>query len=584
MSPTRKRWILFIGVVTLMAIALVGVTWLALSVEEEGRQERIQNKELRFLTTALARMDAALTTVLAREAARPWYQYEPFYQPGPAYDADFRETSTEGFLVPSPLLTERSGLFQLYFTLNAQGTLRSPALPSGELRETARERGLIPADAEETIIPRLRLLSELVSFQELAEGLRFRPIELESEGADGTRPLPLEDDPVQQRRQALDELRFRIRLMALANVGPALGEIDVKPAGFIAYLVPPERTKDPQLLFVREVLFGETRSIQGIWVDWARFNRFLVSQVRGIYPQGRLRPAARSDMEDKALLATIPFVFEPGLPREYETYGFTPTRLALSGLWIAFLFAVLTIVLTLHKTMELSERRRRFVSAVTHELRTPLTTFCMYSEMLADGMVPDPEAHQEYLQTLKSESVRLRRIVDNVLSYARLEGRRTVSHKEVLPAATLLDRVCPMLARRVEETGMELVVEADGGLDSKVEADVSAVEQILFNLVDNACKYAAEATDRRVHLEAVIEQKYLGVTVLDHGNGIPAGRASEIFLPFRRAGETEGGVPGLGLGLALARGMAQEMGGDLRLVRRDGYGAVFALRLPLASS
>ena len=72
----------------------------------------------------------------------------------------------------------------------------------------------------------------------------------------------------------------------------------------------------------------------------------------------------------------------------------------------------------------LSERRAAFVSSVTHELRTPLTTFRMYADMLARGMVPDAERRQQYLETLRTEAERLTHLVENVLSYARLERGR----------------------------------------------------------------------------------------------------------------------------------------------------------------
>ena len=72
----------------------------------------------------------------------------------------------------------------------------------------------------------------------------------------------------------------------------------------------------------------------------------------------------------------------------------------------------------------LSERRGAFVSAVTHELRTPLTTLRMYTEMLADGMVPDEPRRRSYLQTLRAEADRLGHLVENVLAYSRLERNR----------------------------------------------------------------------------------------------------------------------------------------------------------------
>src|SRR5690606_2621240 len=97
---------------------------------------------------------------------------------------------------------------------------------------------------------------------------------------------------------------------------------------------------------------------------------------------------------------------------------------ALVITWIAVLAAVVAGGLILRASMRLAERRGRFVSAVTHELRTPLTTFRRYSDMLAEGAIPDEGRRQEYLRTLQAESQRLGTIVENVLEYARLGSAR----------------------------------------------------------------------------------------------------------------------------------------------------------------
>jgi signal transduction histidine kinase len=112
-------------------------------------------------------------------------------------------------------------------------------------------------------------------------------------------------------------------------------------------------------------------------------------------------------------------------------------------------------------------------------------------------------------------------------------------------------------------------------------ADAGAVEQILFNLVDNACKYAASASDRRIQVDAVASGREVVVTVADHGPGIaPADRAA-LFRPFgRSAAQAAGNAPGVGLGLALCRRLARAMRGDLVLA--SGPGATFRLHLRAA--
>jgi signal transduction histidine kinase len=203
--------------------------------------------------------------------------------------------------------------------------------------------------------------------------------------------------------------------------------------------------------------------------------------------------------------------------------------------------------------------------------------------MLADGIVRDPAAQQEYFSTLKDESIRLRRIVENVLEYARLEGRAARRRHEPIGVDDLLAAVLPALERRAAEAGMELVPDLRARPGCAVEVEVQAVEQILFNLVDNAAKYGAGG-EPRIHLTAVTTRDELELTVADHGPGIPDDVRRAVFTPFKRAaGEAEGVIPGIGLGLSLARGMARSLGGDVRLCDEPGFGAVFALTLPLRS-
>ena len=160
-----------------------------------------------------------------------------------------------------------------------------------------------------------------------------------------------------------------------------------------------------------------------------------------------------------------------------------------------------------------------FVSAVTHELRTPLTTFRLYSQMLADGMVSDEDVRKDYLQILKRESERLTGIVENVLEYARLTRQRSSKDKaagvQTLTPGALIARFRPALARRAGQSNLDLVVSMDieAHADRTLTADPHAVERIMMNLVENACKYAApseedagsiEDADTRIHLDMSI--------------------------------------------------------------------------------
>jgi signal transduction histidine kinase len=145
-----------------------------------------------------------------------------------------------------------------------------------------------------------------------------------------------------------------------------------------------------------------------------------------------------------------------------------------------------------------------------------------------------------------------------------------------------VERAGGRLADRAAQAGMQLVVEplAADAAGAVVRADASAVEQILFNLVDNACKYAASAADKRIHLVAETAAGGGRLKVCDHGPGIPDEDGRRLFRPFSKsARDAANSAPGVGLGLALSRRLAREMGGDL-VLEPAADGACFVLLLP----
>jgi signal transduction histidine kinase len=243
----------------------------------------------------------------------------------------------------------------------------------------------------------------------------------------------------------------------------------------------------------------------------------------------------------------------------------------------------LAIAFVLHRAVLLSERRGAFVSAVTHELRTPLTTFRLYSEMLADDMVPDPERRREYLTTLCDESTRLMHLVENVLSFSRIERGRTAARMELVSVESLIQRIEPRLRQRTDQVGLLLKTDVNraAGL-ACVKVDALAVEQILFNLTDNACKYAAPDSDpQELQLSVVVEGKDINFTLRDFGPGLPKQARKKLFQPFAKsATEAAHSAPGVGLGLALCRRLARELGGRLTHQAVSGRGACFCLSLP----
>lgn len=342
------------------------------------------------------------------------------------------------------------------------------------------------------------------------------------------------------------------------------------------------------LMLTREALVDGVRMVQGVWLDWPSVRTALLKEITDLFPHARLEPAPNAALDtrpddDPLRFAALPVRLVPGAIALPPLPFWTPLRRSLGIALACGLLASVAVGLVLFGTVALSERRADFVSAVTHELRTPLTTFRLYSEMLADGMVTDEAQRKTYLDTLTAEAGRLSHLVENVLAYARLERGSAKARAENITIGTLLDRVLPRLQQRAAECSMTVQVQAtEADRKTQLHVDAAAVEQILFNLVDNACKYAApRAAQPVIHLEADTGGKFAMLRVRDHGGGISRSERRRIFHPFHKsADQAAHSAPGVGLGLALCRRLAAALGGAITLDSTHKDGACFLLRLP----
>jgi signal transduction histidine kinase len=167
-----------------------------------------------------------------------------------------------------------------------------------------------------------------------------------------------------------------------------------------------------------------------------------------------------------------------------------------------------------------------------------------------------------------------------VLAYARLEGGAAAPQAVPIPVADLVGRIGDRAHERARQAGFtwQATVAADAR-DRRVQADPAAVEQVLFNLVDNACKYG-RGEPLSIELSVARHGRGIALAVRDHGPGLPPREAARLFQPFRKsARDAAGTAPGVGLGLALARRLARQMGGDLTADSPADGGARFMLWL-----
>jgi signal transduction histidine kinase len=547
--------VLYVLGVVLGLGAMAWITHVALRTERAEQAARRKATQVEKARLALWRMDSTMALFLAPEAARPWSDFESFH---PAERALTRTGGAGGadVLIPSPMLVADDPLVLLRFQIDAGGRFTSPLVPPAEFEAAARRVAASP-ERRRVAEVRLKEIQGRVSLGSVRAAMVRHGAVLLSAGQ-------------------MKELQDRTGQGGGAGGGPTIAS----PFRVFQGAWTPFWDRD-RLLMARQVWVGDRELVQGCWLDWSALKEVLMSTIRDILANADLLPAGPGESPEAAgRLSSLPVRLMPAGPLKAAPRLSSPSKAALITGWTFTLLGALAGGIVLVRATVQAERRGAFASAVAHELRTPLTTFRLYTELLAQGMVPAGE-QQEMHETLLSEADRLDHLVKNVLAYARLESNRGVNLSD-LSAGELLDRVGPRLAERARQSGMALERAESEELRGQVlRTDALVVEQILYNLVDNACKYAAGAEDRRVRLELAREGSTLLLRVRDGGPGIPTHERRRLFKPFQKLGpKAARSAPGVGLGLALCRRLASMLGGALDYEAAE-RGACFALALPV---
>ena len=176
------------------------------------------------------------------------------------------------------------------------------------------------------------------------------------------------------------------------------------------------------------------------------------------------------------------------------------------------------------------------------------------------------------------ESERLSHLVENVLSWSHLEQSSTENLIEEIDWTEFSKRIEPSLVDRAKQAGMKLKI-ADAKF--KFSANRTAVERILFNLVDNSCKYAKHANNKQIDIDLKLSDSNVEIRVRDRGPGISSEIRSTLFQPFTKsATDAARSAAGVGLGLSLCQRLARQMKGDLTLTDTSPAGTTFTLQLP----
>ncbi|HYC14594.1 MAG TPA: sensor histidine kinase KdpD, partial [Stellaceae bacterium] len=224
--------------------------------------------------------------------------------------------------------------------------------------------------------------------------------------------------------------------------------------------------------------------------------------------------------------------------------------------------------------------RSTLLSSISHDLRTPLASIIGSVTTLRGIAADAPKvAREELMATIQDEAERLNRFVGNLLDITRLESGTLQLHREAVDLREIVETALRRATRILEHHRVEVDVPSDLPM---LEADPPLLEQALFNLLDNAGKYAPKGS--LVRIAGRRDGERVRIAVEDEGAGIPPDQLERIFDKFHRVQDGDSRPAGTGLGLAICRGFVEAMGGEVKAANRsDRSGARFTIELPIAA-
>jgi K+-sensing histidine kinase KdpD len=224
------------------------------------------------------------------------------------------------------------------------------------------------------------------------------------------------------------------------------------------------------------------------------------------------------------------------------------------------------------------------LDAVTHDLRTPLTSIkASVTTLIEDSRekVLDGESKQEFLEIIDEETDRLNEFIEGMVGIAKIEADAMSLHKRAASVEEIIGNAVERAKRVTGDHSVEVDIVADL---PNVYADASSISEVVYTLIDNAAKYSAGGT--KIRIAAGKADTQVWISVEDQGKGIEPGMRERVFDKFFRAGEQDihRTGSGLGLGLAIAKGIVESQGGSIRIEDGDdGFVTRFVVDLPVSN-
>jgi signal transduction histidine kinase len=238
--------------------------------------------------------------------------------------------------------------------------------------------------------------------------------------------------------------------------------------------------------------------------------------------------------------------------------------------------------------MRLANLQMEFVASVSHELRTPLAVLNSAADNIADGLVKGDAALQKYGAILQNQSRRMSTMVDEILLFASTEDRKNRYSIQRVPISAIMETVMSDAQTLMRDAGVTLEQHIEPDVPDAL-GDLVGISQCLHNLIGNAIKYGGEARWIALNVYAATAKdgvtEEVRISVTDRGIGIERSELARIFDPFYRSPRVNAAqIHGTGLGLSLAKKIAEAMGGRLSVISDLGVGSTFTLHLRAAGN
>ena len=247
----------------------------------------------------------------------------------------------------------------------------------------------------------------------------------------------------------------------------------------------------------------------------------------------------------------------------------------------SFVRGAVAVIRDMTEERQMDKLRKDFIANVSHELRTPISLLQGYSEAIVDDIAESPQEKNELAQIIYEESLRLSRLVNELLDLARMEAGHIQLNLEMVNVENYISRVIRKFSGAAEKNHIDLKVTKDIQ-KQEFMFDQDRIEQVLTNLIDNAIRHTSDGGEVNVHIKS--EDKSLSIDIKDSGAGIPEEDIPFVFDRFYKADKSRTRnktKKGTGLGLAIAKNIIDAHNGTITVKSKLNQGTTFSFTIPL---